>query len=902
MRRGAKIAVAAVGAASATLAAIAVNIATGGEAVTWNDPVWLLVILATAGTGAISYLLTSPGRASLAVTTSEASSNLSRMLETQWRNEEDFQHIQHPYPLPLSWRNAPTGLVDQWANIRSTDSDSRAGRIPLAGSLPHIASVFHRVPSHRFVILGGGGSGKSVLCRRLGLDLLSARTADGRVPAIFQLRSWNPRQFSFQDWLARQLGQDHPSLVALTPSGSTLAAALISEDRVLPILDGFDEVPEGLRHDVIRMLSETSGPFVLTSRTTEYAAHARHHPIAKAAAIELLPLELGTVADYLRRTTRDNAGQLADEQTGWARFFSALETADHADRRATLASVFSTPLMVSLAGSIYQDPAKNPAELLDSTRFPERSHIESGLLHGFLPAVYRTTKSPGLKTSWNEPTAGLAEKYLRTIAEDLERRGESTISWWTMPEMVNPRVRGGIIGVLAGVAVLAGSLAVGWTELGTTFSVSAACAVSIVTSVCFGGAPLGVRPASVRLVPRADWRMLLSLLAVSGLAWLTIWLFSPPDGGFNASILHHVATKASQAAGDGVGDALEQVIEWMPRYYTSWCTVGAAVGLSAWLVGHVSRTRKSLRSFLFLATGALTVGCSTFVVNYVLLVDEGGTGAALREAARAFSTVMASAFVVLLAAVAVGRKWGSRRGRDYFIERALTSFGFGMMVSLLFSLGFGLLGIVTRRQAATDSPNFGFDTGPTPEQIAFAQLPTFVQHLYELSSAVLGGIDFGLPAGFAMTLGAGIALSLVGTFTAPLDVRVVPSAEYLFKQDRISSIVLLLTGGMFAGVLAIEIDTVAARFVMGFVISAVFVMVTTAWGRWAIFVQVWMALVGRLPWSAMAFLKDAHQRGVLRQSGGGYQFRHSAIQRHLAGRRATAVASPSTSATTSTTG
>jgi hypothetical protein len=39
-----------------------------------------------------------------------------------------------------------------------------------------------------------------------------------------------------------------------------------------------------------------------------------------------------------------------------------------------------------------------------------------------------------------------------------------------------------------------------------------------------------------------------------------------------------------------------------------------------------------------------------------------------------------------------------------------------------------------------------------------------------------------------------------------------------------------------------------------------------------------------LPWPPMAFLADAHQRGVLRQAGAAYQLRHLELQRRLATR------------------
>jgi hypothetical protein len=44
-----------------------------------------------------------------------------------------------------------------------------------------------------------------------------------------------------------------------------------------------------------------------------------------------------------------------------------------------------------------------------------------------------------------------------------------------------------------------------------------------------------------------------------------------------------------------------------------------------------------------------------------------------------------------------------------------------------------------------------------------------------------------------------------------------------------------------------------------------------------------LAMMGRVSWRLMSFLADAHERrGVLRQVGAVYQFRHIDLQRHLA--------------------
>jgi hypothetical protein len=48
--------------------------------------------------------------------------------------------------------------------------------------------------------------------------------------------------------------------------------------------------------------------------------------------------------------------------------------------------------------------------------------------------------------------------------------------------------------------------------------------------------------------------------------------------------------------------------------------------------------------------------------------------------------------------------------------------------------------------------------------------------------------------------------------------------------------------------------------------------------------RIWLALRHRLPRQLMGFLADAHRRGVLRQAGAVYQFRHIELQRRLANR------------------
>lgn len=53
--------------------------------------------------------------------------------------------------------------------------------------------------------------------------------------------------------------------------------------------------------------------------------------------------------------------------------------------------------------------------------------------------------------------------------------------------------------------------------------------------------------------------------------------------------------------------------------------------------------------------------------------------------------------------------------------------------------------------------------------------------------------------------------------------------------------------------------------------------------------RLWLAAHSRLPLRLMTFLEDARRRGVLRQVGATYQFRHARLEERLASRPPTKV-------------
>jgi NACHT domain len=212
--------------------------------------------------------------------------------------------IQDPFPLPVRWRPAPEELTDHWVNICRASAGESAQPLALTGRLDEIVDVYHWIPSGRLVVLGRVGSGKTILAMRFVLDMLKNRPSTGAVPVMFSLGSWNPTTTAFRDWLIGQMERDYPGLAATGPGGSTLAAALVDADRILPVLDGFDEIVEGLHGAALDTLNATTLPLLLTSRPDEYAAAVAGTDVLTAAAIELIDLIVTDLVNYLPRTTR----------------------------------------------------------------------------------------------------------------------------------------------------------------------------------------------------------------------------------------------------------------------------------------------------------------------------------------------------------------------------------------------------------------------------------------------------------------------------------------------------------------------------------------------------------------------------------------------------------------------
>ncbi|MEV8456980.1 helix-turn-helix domain-containing protein [Streptomyces sp. NPDC052095] len=376
-----------------------------------------------------------------------AADELAREIRRRWQREEEHRRVHDPFPLPVRWRDAPASLTDFSENIQRLPPGAAPDRMDLSGELGSVAEVYRRVLSGRLVVLGRAGSGKSVLTIRFVLDRLADRRPRERVPVLFSVGSWDPTAVALRDWLIDRLLRDHPHLTRRAPGGSTLAAALVDADLVLPVLDGFDEIAEGLRGTALEVLNATSVPLVLTSRRGEFAEAVEkvRAPLVWAAGIELTDLTLDDLADYLPRTARPVPREDGASPAVWTSVLDRLR-APGAGAAPPLARVLSTPLMIVLARTMYSDsPDRDPADLLDTALFPDENALEEHLLAGFVPTVYRRRVAERGATGHRgrHPDPARAELWLGHLAHHLARsdRDQQDLAWWRIGDSLRLSVR-----------------------------------------------------------------------------------------------------------------------------------------------------------------------------------------------------------------------------------------------------------------------------------------------------------------------------------------------------------------------------------------------------------------------------------------------------------------------------
>ncbi|MGW4296715.1 hypothetical protein ACWEH1_27265, partial [Micromonospora chersina] len=135
-----------------------------------------------------------------------------------------------------------------------------------------------------------------------------------------------------------------------------------------------------------------------------------------------------------------------------------------------------------------------------------------------------------------------------------------------------------------------------------------------------------------------------------------------------------------------------------------------------------------------------------------------------------------------------------------------------------------------------------------------------------------------------MGLVTGAVVGLNKSLTAPVDAARASSPMATLRAERKVCLVSAILVGLALGIGLGFFGGPVVGGVRGFAAGFLGGLTSALSGHWGTFLlaRVVLAARGMLPISLMTFLDDAHRRGVLRQAGARYQFRHILLQKYLA--------------------
>ncbi|WP_328968022.1 hypothetical protein [Streptomyces sp. NBC_00239] len=391
--------------------------------------------------------------------------DLARTVRGQWLEEAGARRLRDPRVLPLAWSATRREVADpagvpggpggeavpagglpggetagagtsaagspvgaspdrRVPGARPAPATARVLRVRLDGRLDgrfeeataRLAAGYRQIEGGRLVVLGEPGAGKSVLAMLLTLGLLGepdrGTGPDRPVPVLVPVSSWDPVVEALDDWLVRTLAD------AYYAGRPEIPRILLSHQLLLPVLDGLDEIPEAARRGAVRALNHALGrdrPVVVTCRSAEYedVIEGGSTALRRAPVVEIAPVAAEDAVAYL-------SDAQWPEGVDWSEVYGELRTAPG----GPVALALSTPLMVSVARSLYERSGGRPAELADRARFASRHAVEDHLVERFVDAAY-ADRPPA--------EAATARTRLTFLALYLHRHREQDLAWWLMP-------------------------------------------------------------------------------------------------------------------------------------------------------------------------------------------------------------------------------------------------------------------------------------------------------------------------------------------------------------------------------------------------------------------------------------------------------------------------------------
>ena len=276
---------------------------------------------------------------------------------------------------------------------------------PPHGDFLGIARFADDLRPKRLVITGGPGSGKTLLANEFVHQLLARASYAGPVPIPVGLAGWDT-DIPFTDWLGGVLAWDYLG------GSETKARDLLGSGRIMPVLDGLDEMDEpdsDRRHAVaaLAQLNRFEGPLVITCRVADYAGlSGGDDRLLDCATILIADVSAADGWHYL-------------DQRAYNKVRLAGLEAELADPATVLGDLLTSPWMLTLASLTSQSDA-GAAALRSYIGIPTSSEalrrLRDELFDQLVPTLCRPDPR-GVPQRYADPSA--VTRWLRLIAANL---------------------------------------------------------------------------------------------------------------------------------------------------------------------------------------------------------------------------------------------------------------------------------------------------------------------------------------------------------------------------------------------------------------------------------------------------------------------------------------------------
>jgi NACHT domain len=784
--------------------------------------------------------------------------DLADVVLRQWEQEYEVRTYGDPAQqrreLTVAWSAAKPPLAVRWESLVELASGRGSlkgmhrrnwarGPEGLTGIEHELPGIIEKVPTGWIVVLGGSGSGKTMLLLRAVRDLIDGRAKGDPVPVFVSMASWDPRSDNLRTWLEKRLRIDYPGLGAIVSRGgrkSSRIEILLDEQLIVPMLDGLDEMPPESQVAAIDRLDEAflgakrPQRLVMSCRTDEYREaagrpEAGRRPLAAAAAIELHALDPDKVSSYL--------GDRDDPR--WSVVDARLKP-----NGSFLAGALNTPLYASLASAIYnagravaRGKVRDPAELCG---LASAKAVHNHLLDEFVPAMYAKQRDALERRADNNeddlededdleleagpqvqreredgPAPRLpAERWLMILADYLtngRKKHTTNLEWWDLKGLAPRWLVPGIIGIVCGVATAVAAATGTHVGVGIGIGFGTGMLIAIAIGLCVFSLHRRWDKHRVRRkkMDRQEFKDRYKKRRPGpGMAG---GMIGAVVGSLAAGIAgkYHIGHEASLFSGlpEGLGMA-----------------IGA--GASTDFLGGLAGTMAG--AFVGGCLAAVGLGMPAGLVN--------GSGVGLAAA---------------LAIVTLGRQAPSDKLPKWDKEIGIPG---GLIIGAVVGL------IAWREEGVPYGIAFGIILA------VFAALPFGLRHKDEnLRSVPSPGeaLTRDLQAFRLTALSAGLAAAMAGFLGG--------SMTSIFEVHGKATWPAIVGNGLGIGVAA------------GLVIGLTFGFYHAASPEFRI-ISWWLAIRGKAPWRFKRFLDEAYQLSVLRQSGASYQFRHVQLQDRLAER------------------